>query len=489
MISLWKKRTREANRARSRSDILLTLGKRDTVTLGDAFENTLILGSPGSGKTSGSGNAYCNSLVRLGLGGLVLTAKPSDADRWRRICELYGRSDDLIVISDTGDDQFNFMDYQLKLFGGSGKGIDSVVAMLEAATNVASRATGMKPAHGTEQFFENGIRRNCRASAALSVYSTGSVSVSDMLEIMKEMPRVPAQAQNQTWRDNNLINHLLIMARERSKDPLSIHDINQLESYYFSEFPSIAERTRSIFEAGVYGMLDPLSRGALYWIFGRGTNVTPEDCERGKIVVLNTPSSTHGPIGAISQTLFKIAFQKCIQQRTGDSNLPVFLFCDEFQSSITESDYQHAAISRESRCVNVFMTQSIASLYAVLGADESGKAAVDALLGLANYKIFHANADPITNTWAAEAIGRRRMRLRGNTVNHAPYRMMEIFRQESGFSTSTSEAFEFPVMPHVFHSLLRGGPPRMQTEAIVFGSGRIWNGSGETYLKVLFNQG
>ena len=99
MINLWKRRKRDANRALSRSEILLTLGKRDSVTLGDAFENTLILGSPGSGKTSGSGDAYCKSLVRLGLGGLVLTAKPSDAARWRRTCEIYGRSDDLIVHS------------------------------------------------------------------------------------------------------------------------------------------------------------------------------------------------------------------------------------------------------------------------------------------------------------------------------------------------------------------------------------------------------
>ncbi|MGE0758367.1 MAG: hypothetical protein AB7O38_15165, partial [Pirellulaceae bacterium] len=106
------------------------------------------------------------------------------------------------------------------------------------------------------------------------------------------------------------------------------------------------------------------------------------------------------------------------------------------------------------------------------------------------YKLFHANACPLTNQWAADLIGRRRMNLRSCSVNHPPYQMFQLWKEEPGFSTSLSEAFEYPVMPHVFSSALRkGGPPHMETDAILFGGGRRWHGSDETYLSVTFKQG
>lgn len=263
-----------------------------------------------------------------------------------------------------------------------------------------------------------------------------------------------------------------------------------MESYFLLEFPAVAEKTRSVFEAGLYGILDLLARGTLYWMFARATNVTPADCFDGKILVIDLPVTTHGAIGLIAQTLFKLAFQQTVQQRGSEQQRPLFLISDEFQELITVYDFRFASLSRECRVVNLWLTQSIASLYTVLGGDEAGKAACDAILGLANYKLFHANACPITAQWAADLIGRRRMRLRSSSVNHAPYQMLQLIREEPGFTTSLSEAFEYPVLPHVFSTGLRkGGPPHMETDAILFGGGRRWFASNESYLKVTLQQG
>ena len=479
-------------RASDRWDLttpVLSFGK-DKITLAMAFENFAIFGGVGSGKTTGSGYAIFFALLVMGMGGLVLTAKAGDAARIRRICERAGRSDDLIVINDHSDWQFNFLGYLLELQGRQGRAIENLVTALDVAMRVAERATGMKAGPGQEAFWAQGIRKLARNVISLIVYSTNSVSVEHMLEVMRDIPRTLEQANDEAWKSQSLICQLLPLARSRSLgNELAEHDLKQIEAFFLQEFPAIAQRTRSVFEAGLYGILDLFSRGSLHWMFGRGTNVTPEACFDGKIIVIDLPVATHGAVGMVGQTIFKHSFQQVVQQRKPTQQLPLFLIADEFQELVTAEDFRFASVSRESKVVNVWMTQSIASIYATLGADESGKAACDAILGLAGTKIFHANSCPMTNQWAADLIGRRRMWLQSSSVNHAPYRMLELFPEEPGFTTSNSEAFEYAVLPHVFTSLLRAGPPFMKTEAIVFSSGRVWRGSNDTFLKVVFEQG
>lgn len=485
---IWKWNKQHSTSRWSPSQHLISLNKRDHLTLGDAFENILILGAVGSGKTSGSGFAICKAMLELGLGGMFLTVKRGDAERIRRLCSLTGRSSDLIVIDDMHEWQFNFFQNQLELVGRNGGGIENLVATLDAIMKVAGRATGKQPGHGTEEFFEHGIRKHGRAIITLIVHATGSISVEHILEIMREIPRSQAQAESPDWRNNSTIVHLLAIARNKASNQSTLHDLDQVEQYFFRDFVNTAEKTRSSFEAGLYGILDLLTRGSLYWTFGRGTNVSPMLCGEGKILVIDWPITTHGAVGLIAQTMFKLGFQLFVQQRSGVDCRPMFLVADEFQALVTESDYQHAAISRESRVVNLWMTQTIASLHAALGSSDAGRAACDALLGLANYKIFHANGDPITNNWAAELIGRRFLRTRSLSVHHQPYQLLQLIREEPAVTMSSNESVEYAVLPHVFTSLMRGGS-HLKTEALVFGSGRRWKSTNETYLKVVFNQG
>ena len=68
----------------------------DDVTLRDACQGILITGGTGSGKTSGSGAAIAGAFLRAGMGGLVLVAKPEEAELWRRYCKRRGRLGSLI---------------------------------------------------------------------------------------------------------------------------------------------------------------------------------------------------------------------------------------------------------------------------------------------------------------------------------------------------------------------------------------------------------
>src|SRR4051794_26676316 len=96
---------------------LFALSPVDEITIGEASQGILVLGGVGSGKTSGSGQMLARCCLRAGMGGLVLCAKPDEADLWRRYCAEEGRAADLIVMNREGSATFNFLDYELRQSG------------------------------------------------------------------------------------------------------------------------------------------------------------------------------------------------------------------------------------------------------------------------------------------------------------------------------------------------------------------------------------
>ena len=88
---------------------ILDWTKTEPFTLEDACKGIQVWGCTGSGKSSGSGQLLALSYLRKGFGGLVLAAKPAEADTWREYCHRAGRSDDLIVFSPQSDWRFNFL--------------------------------------------------------------------------------------------------------------------------------------------------------------------------------------------------------------------------------------------------------------------------------------------------------------------------------------------------------------------------------------------
>jgi len=54
-----------------------------SVTVRQAFEGISIFGGTGSGKTTGSGRTIALSMLEKGWGGLVLTVKPDERERWQ----------------------------------------------------------------------------------------------------------------------------------------------------------------------------------------------------------------------------------------------------------------------------------------------------------------------------------------------------------------------------------------------------------------------
>ncbi len=124
--------------------ILLWWSKDDALTLRDLLNGGVaVFGRTGSGKTSSSGKAIANGIVRVpGSGGLILAAKPEDRQMWERIFRAAGRSNDLLVFSPDHPLRFNFLDFENLTGGGHTRNITKCITVIGETLRSSDTAAG-----------------------------------------------------------------------------------------------------------------------------------------------------------------------------------------------------------------------------------------------------------------------------------------------------------------------------------------------------------
>ena len=123
-----------------------------------ANSHTLILGTTGSGKSSGSYRHAIVGGLKLGAGALFCIAKPEDAEAIRSYCARAGRLASLIDW-DGRNYGFNVLAYELARTGSINAVIDLLMAMLEIV-----RESGSSPGKPGDQFWMDSAQQMLRAS-------------------------------------------------------------------------------------------------------------------------------------------------------------------------------------------------------------------------------------------------------------------------------------------------------------------------------------
>ena len=134
--------------------------------------------------------------------------------------------------------------------------------------------------------------------------------------------------------------------------------------------------------------------------------------QTGKIVVLDANADLYGPVAKVLGICLKLDFQTSmlarpsLHRQNSACNLtrPMLLIIDEYQEFVTvggnAGDQQFVALSRESKAIPLFATQSRASLIQKVGEDK-----VRTLLASLRTKIFLALTDPQDLEFAAKICG------------------------------------------------------------------------------------
>lgn len=466
--------------------------RNDWWTVRNAVEGVQIFGGIGSGKTSGSGRMIASSFLKNGFGGIVLCAKPDEADEWIRYARECGREDDLILFREGSEWRFNPLHYETTR-SGKGAGLTmNITELFMTVFKMGQRITGSS-SEEKERFWDNSLKRCINRVVDLLKLAGEEVSIFNMVEVLSSAPdgedvmqKIAHDLDDEQiieWGETDYCIKCLYNAGERSNTPQEERDFKLVFNFFLRDFARLDDRVKSTIKEMFLGFCEPFLTGILNDHFAQDTNITPEVTFEGKIIVLDFSVKDYLVAGIYAQSIFKHLWQQATERRNAKTHpVPVFLWVDESQYFVNEYDTIFQTTARSSRACTVFLTQNISNYYAQMGGNDSTPK-VDSLLGNLSTKIFHCNNDSVTNEWASKVIGQDIIALEGGSNQRSMFNLGGV---------SKGESFTMQLLPQVlpveFTTLATGGDfHQFKTQAIITVKGRRWS-DGKNYKKAVFSQ-
>lgn len=463
---------------------LLEFDAGDVWTIRDACAGTQIFGGTGSGKTTGSGQAIAKAMLRAGFGGLVLTVKSSETERWRRYMAECGREQDLIVFSPESPHRFNFLEYE-RTRQGRGGGLTLNIAQLFITVMNAGSGSGVS---NHDPFWDRALAQLMNNTIDAIRLAGETLSIGNMLRTITSAPQSAAEADDDEWKAGSYLFDLLATAAESLSDPGDREDLAITSQFWLNEFAGVMDpKTRGNIVSTFTTTADGFLRGTLRDLFCTELTLTPEATFEGGVIVVDLPSKQFADTGRLAQILWKLCWQRAVEAAgRGPQSRPVFLWADEAQNFITSKEADFVQTVRESKAACVFLTQARANYMHALG--QQNEAAVESMLGIVNTKVFHCNGDPETNQWAERVISEdwRQQSSFGVNENKDPKRPNQSPMDNRSMNVSRQRMAR--VFASDFSALRCGGPPDHAIDAVLFQSGRRFVGGDGNTLRLTFDQ-
>lgn len=489
---------------------LFYLSNNDSFRHVDAVVGCLILGAPGSGKSSGSGKMLresylsCDWMGHYGYGFLVLTAKVTETQSWLDATKKAGREDDLIIVNEENEWRCNLIAYLLD----KGESIEQVVKRIVKAVKSSSGSLDQS-SNGAAEYFDKAFEQLLTNSITLLKAAGEDVTFANIYLLARNAPitadKIRFIQSFKSFEDakNSSLEKLAkisffdscaILSQEfisNSTQELASYEVKEALHFFFNDYALMPANQRQAVYATMTANIDPLARGIYNKLFSSETNFTPEQSRQGKIIVLDIPVNKYDYVGKFAQNFFKNIWLSDLMKEAPIANTRICsLWMDEYQNFIEESDMITFSQSREYLIAPVVLTQNLPALFARTNDRESLAKGING--SLVN-KIFHANNDVDTNLWAADLIGQewKEQYSFSRTDNKAErdfFNDMVFDNPTQTLGSSTSKTRAYKVEPNRFNTLARGGLDYdLRVQAIIT-STRIFEATNTDYMLVEFKQ-
>jgi TraM recognition site of TraD and TraG len=469
---------------------IIALSKLDSLTLRNLVEGSLVLGAPGSGKTTTTGKQLAHGFLLVpNMGGLVLTAKAEETANWIAYAKDCGREKDLIVFNADSGLCFDPLHYEWTRPGRGAGDLESIIDFFSTLVSIGKKEVG----HGHDPFWERGNEQLMRNCIKLLELAGERIPIASIDRVIKSLPTRPDEHEEALWQGQSFCAQLVkaIKARKDTLTPDQWSDLDFTTQYIFHKWPNFDERPRSSLEMTWSGMADKFLFNPLNRLFCSGKcDFTPEDTtHRGKIIVCDFPLLEYGhETGRTINVILKLIFQRAwLRRKLSESPNPVFLWQDEFQYFVTRRDNFFQQTCRGSRVAVVCLTQNILNLSEELGEDQPGSKTKSFCGNLAT-KIFHQQNETDTCNYAADQIGKH-------------YVYLDNFNGTAGgagqahASVGGHKQLVHVIEPIEFTRLVKPDGENPMAQAIVYQSGKPFkatqteaNPRGKNYLPVFFSR-
>lgn len=316
------------------------------------YQNVLITGTIGSGKTSSAMYPFTKQLIcyqhnnsSKKLGMLILDVKGNFYQQVQKYAKEYNRMDDLKIIELGGSIKYNPLDKP---------DLNPIVL----ANRLKTILTLFSPNNSESYWLDKAETVLSESIKLCRLYNNSYVTFQELHKLINFPNYYEEKIAN--------LRQLFQSGQLSHKD---IYNLYSAIHFFENEFKSLDSRVLSILKSEIsrittlfisdYDISNTFSPKQEDINFS-GFN---EVIDNGKIVVLNMNISVYKNLSKIIAAYLKLDFQSEVLSRLSKhTTKPCVFISDEFHEYITVTDSDFFAQSREAKCINIVATQSYTSL-------------------------------------------------------------------------------------------------------------------------------
>lgn len=353
------------------------------------YQNILITGSIGSGKTSTVISNILSEFLKNNFGGLVIDIKGNYIDKIKKIARYHKREEDIIYISLDNEYKYNPLDDR-KL---------SSVEMASVIKKVLKLVS--KEGKESEPFWLDKAEEYIRDFITLiRAYNNHFVSFEEIHKLVidkkyleEKLNVIKTKFFNNEFTDEELFNI--------NSAILNINnDYLGLDQRSFGIIRSEITRMTSIFMSDIK-LCNKFCRDSKSINFSQN-----------KIYVLSLDISNNDKLSKIIATYLKLQFQRQVLSNNSRDS-PIFFVCDEYQEICNFQDANFFSLSREYKCINVISMQSYSSLVNSLKDENISNVILQDFIN----KIWFRNDDDYTVKKIISQLGKEKIVNRSKTYS------------------------------------------------------------------------
>ena len=439
--------------------------KGDVWTIRDLCTGVLVLGSPGSGKSSCVMALLRQIILAYHFGAMVLCAKPGEAKLWIEDAIRHGRADDIVHVTKHGKHVFDPLMYESRR-SRHGPDMNNVAAMLMSLARVGK--PHVQAGDQASDFFSSSAEDVVRYGGYILVASGENFSLMNLKAVMDSAPMevVPDDERQQSpearaWMQESYFGGLLTRIVERHEagqlPPDQWRGAEQGADYFLKAWPALAPATKTSIAQTLNTLIakliaPPYDRLAAD---GRCTWIPEQAYTDGKLIILDIPTLEHGASAELLQVGYKLAYLGAICRRDlSRYPRPCACVADEFQTFSVVQDSVTQELIRESAGIVCYATQSLQAIARRLHEHKPGSG-VFSLVGNIMNRVVLQSGEEETVRWMADAWGKEYQNVPEMHGQHVSIRNDYRYKVEP--ATLTSLQTPTRDFPYAVGCVYRGG--------------------------------
>ena len=423
------------------TDLTLLVGKKTNklpffINKKGLFQNILVTGTIGSGKTSSIMYPFCKQLIAFSkdnifkkIGMLILDVKGNFYKHVLDYAKEFGRIDDVIVIELNGKYKYNPLH-------------KPNLSPQVLANRLKTILLLFSPNNAESYWLDEAEKVLAEAIKLCRLYNEGYVT-------FKELHKLITQENYYLQK----LEVLKILFRSGKLTKSQIYDLHSSLLFFEHEFIKLDSRVLSILKSEItritstfisnYDILNTFSPSKKDLNFLGFSEVIKE----GKIVVLNMNIAEFENLSKIIAAYLKLDFQaEVLNQLSKNKEVKTTAFiCDEYHEYVTLTDSNFFAQSREAKCINIVATQSYSSLLNTLKEAYAVKVITQNLIN----KLWFRTDDLLTIEEAQKQIGKEEKHFTSKSISENAketsfnYFTSSLLSKNSNISESINETVNF----------------------------------------------